>query len=153
MFQIQKSISECISVSAFATVGPNEMVASAVEAMAKTDVDCALVIDGDKLVGIFTERDFLNRVSAANRDPATTPMREVMTTDVRTLQGDDCVTYAIDRMANGGFRNVPILDENGKPKAVLDVRVVMGHLVKVFAEIEKEDPEVGQEWIDIGGGG
>lgn len=128
------------------------MVTAAVEAMAKTESDCVLVLDGSDLLGIFTERDFLDRVSAENVDPGTTPIRDVMTSPVSTLRSEDCVTYAIDRMVNGGFRNVPVVDGDGKPNAVLDVRVIMGHLVKVFAELEREDQEVGDEWIDIGGG-
>lgn len=152
MLRIQKSIGECIAVSEFASVGPTDMVSAAVEAMTKAERDCVLVLDGGELAGIFTERDFLNRVSAAGLDPASTPMREVMTSRVDTLRSEDCVTYAINRMAIGGFRNVPVVDDAGKPIAVLDVRIVMGHLVKVFAEIEREDPEVGDEWIDIGGG-
>jgi hypothetical protein len=55
-------------------------------------------------------------------------------------------------MALRGFRNVPVVDESGRPTSVLDVRIVMGHLIKVFAEVEKEDPDVGDAWIDIGGG-
>lgn len=152
MYQIQRSIGECIAESEFASVKPDDMVTAAVEAMTRAERDCVLVLDGGSLAGIFTERDFLNRVSAENRDPASTPMREVMTSEVRSLRSDDCVTYAIDLMANGGFRNVPVVDHSGRPTAVLDVRIVMGHLVKVFAELEKEDREVGDEWIDIGGG-
>lgn len=152
MFQIQKSIGECIAASAFAKVSPDDFVATAVEAMLAAETDCVLVMDGERLAGIFTERDFLNRVSAEGRDPATTPMRIVMTADVDTLRSTDCVTYAINRMAEGGYRNVPVVDDEDHPTAVLDVRIVMGHLVKVFAEIEKQDPDVGDEWIDIGGG-
>lgn len=153
MFQIQKSIGECIAASGFAAVGPDDPVSAAVEAMLAAETDCVLVVDGDELQGIFTERDFLNRVSAEDRDPATTPMRIVMTSEVDTLRSTDCVTYAISRMAVGGYRNVPVVDDDGKPTSVLDVRIIMGHLIKVFAEIENEDHEVADAWIDIGGGG
>lgn len=152
MFQIQKSIGECISTIEPARVGPDDPVSAAVEAMTTAESDCVLVMDGESLAGIFTERDFLNRVSAEGRDPASTPMRIVMTPEVETLRSTDCVTYAISRMANRGYRNIPVVDSEGRPTGVLDVRIVMGHLIKVFAEIEIEDREVGDAWIDIGGG-
>jgi CBS domain-containing protein len=104
------------------------------------------------LVGIFTGRDFLNRVAAEKRKPAETLLGEVMTKAPETLGPDDCVSYAIDRMANGGFRNVPIVAD-GRPVAVISVRDVMTHLAEVFAEIEEGDADDEmKDWVDIGGG-
>jgi CBS domain-containing protein len=157
VLQIQRSIGECIARVEFASVAPDQPVTDAVAAMLEKSTACALVIDGGALVGIFTERDFLNRVSAGQRDPKVTPVRAVMTPEPLTLREHDNVAYAINRMAEGGFRHVPIVDGEGRPTSVLDVRVVMLHLVKVFAERERDgqrgDGEVGAEWIDIGGGG
>src|SRR5688572_24383324 len=105
--------------------------------MREKGTHCAVVVAGQKLIGIFTERDFLLRVAAERRDPAKVPVREVMTPDPETLHAHDDVTYAINRMAVRRFRNVPIIDRNGRPTSVLDVRLVMMHLVKVFAEVEQ----------------
>jgi CBS domain-containing protein len=150
--QIQKSIAECIARAAFVAVGPDDPVSTAVEGMKAKETHCALVVDGGKLVGIFTERDFLHRVAAERRDPARVRLCEVMTPEPETLRAHDCISYAINRMAVGRFRNVPIVDRNGRPTSVLDSRIVMMHLVKVFAELEQEKADDHEEWVDIGGG-
>lgn len=121
--------------------------------MVERGTDCSLVLDDGKLVGIFTERDYLNRVCAKNKNPQTTLLGEVMTPDPVTLQPHDCVTYAINKMALESYRHMPIVDDEGRPTSLLDVRLVMLHLVKVFAELEAEPVSASDgEWIDIGGG-
>lgn len=112
-----------------------------------------VVLDDGKLEGIFTERDFLNRVTAARLIPSETLMRDVMTSDPQTLSTEDCVSYAINLMAVGGFRNIPILDPDGTFRVVLTVRDVIGHLSELMSEYQRNaDPVEMQEWIDIGGG-
>ena len=152
MRQIQKSIAECIARADFVALGPDDPVTAAIDGMRAKDTHCALVVDGGLLVGIFTERDFLQRVAAKRLDPAAVRMREAMTPDPETLRAHDCVSYAINRMAVGHFRNVPIVDRNGRPTSVLDSRLVLMHLVKVFAELEQEKVEDHKAWLDIGGG-
>ena len=132
-------------------MGPDDLVSTAVAGMRDKKTHCALVVEEGKLVGIFTERDFLNRIASQRRDPARVAIREVMTLDPQTLRAHDCVSYAINRMAVGRYRNVPIVDRNGAPTSVLDVRLVMMHLIKVFAEVEQGGSDH-PEWIDIGGG-
>ena len=158
MQRIQKTIAEFVVNASRVTVAPADPVSVAVAAMREHKVDCVLVVDSDALVGIFTERDFLHRVTAEHRDPATTAIEVVMTRNPDTLRETDCMTYAINKMAVRGFRNVPIVDEAGRPLSVLDVRIVMMHLLKVFAEVEKENAgrppgaDTDSEWVDIGGG-
>ena len=154
MRKIEKSIAECISRVDFVALAPERPVAEAMAGMREKGTHCALVVDGDALIGIFTERDFLQRVAAARRNPAEVLLREVMTPDPDTLHPHDCVSYAINRMAVAHYRNVPIVDSRGRPTSVLDVRMVMMHLLKVFAELERDGGagEADSEWIDIGGG-
>ncbi len=151
MRSIQKSIAECIARADFVAVGPDAPVTAAVNAMREKGTNCALVVDGEKLVGIFTERDFLHRIAAEQRDPSSVAMREVMTPDPESLRAHDSVTYAINRMAVRKYRNVPIVDRKGRPTSVLDVRLVMMHLIKVFAELDQGGQDH-DAWIDIGGG-
>jgi CBS domain-containing protein len=148
---IQKTIAECIARADFVSVAPGDPVTAAVAGMRAKGTNCALVVDGDKLVGIFTERDFLQKIAAEKRDPARTSMRDVMTPEPETLRAHDSVTYAINRMAVRKYRNVPIVDRNGRPTSVLDARLVMMHLIKVFAELDQGGGDH-DAWIDIGGG-
>jgi CBS domain-containing protein len=151
---IQKTIADFISDEPLPQVAPDQSVEAAVDVMSDTKSDCVLILDGDRLVGIFTERDFLNRVTAKKRPPAQTPIADVMTADPSTLRQKDRISYAINRMAVGGFRNIPIVDENARPVAVLSVRDVMRHLYELFAEVEGDAAKSGEwdEWTDLGGG-
>lgn len=154
-FQIQTPIKEFLSGEPIASISPDDPVTVAVETMRKNKWDCSLVLEGGKLVGIFTERDFLNRVSAEHRNPAETKLREVMTPAPETLRAHDSIAYAINRMVVRGFRNIPIVDDGDEPIAVLDVRDVMAHLSELFAEVMEMQAGNGKEWdewTDIGGG-
>ena len=111
------------------------------------------------MIGIFTGNDFLNRVAAAHLDPNATTLGEVMTVHPETLKRRDCVTYAINRMAVRGFRNVPIVDDDGKALGAITVWDVMRHLGEIFDEIESAPKLVDPAsdissvtWIDTGGG-
>lgn len=156
MRRIEKSIAECISRVDFVALGREQTVSDAIAGMSAKGTHCVLVVDRDQLIGIFTERDFLQRVVARRRNPSEVRLGEVMTPDPDTLQAHDCVSYAINRMAVAHYRNVPIVDGRGRPTSVLDVRMVMMHLLKVFAELERDEGagagETDSEWIDIGGG-
>ena len=155
MQRIKQSIKECIARTELVSVTAEDTVDAAVAAMLEHKTDCVLVVQSGELVGIFTERDFINRVAARKRNPATVKIGEVMTAEPETLRPHDMVAYAINQMVVGGYRHVPIVDDGGRPTSVLDVRVVMTHLIKLFAEIEQNggrDPGDDDEWVDIGGG-
>ena len=150
---MQTTISEFVSEGPVPSVGPDDPVSTATKMMQSVGSDCVLVIENDQLLGIFTERDFLNRVAAEQRNPTVTPMREVMTPEPETLRPRDSIAYAINRMAVRGFRNIPIIDEANRVIAVIDVRDVMDHMTEVFAGLEEDQSaEEVDEWVDIGGG-
>jgi CBS domain-containing protein len=122
--------------------------------------DCVLVMRGDELAGIFTSRDFLNRVAAVRADPAALLLGDVMTPTPRTLRPRDPVAFAINWMAVEGFRNVPILDDSGSVLGVLTVWDVMRHLEAIFDEIDATPRPVAPggdtssviAMVDLGGG-
>ncbi|KAB2882451.1 MAG: CBS domain-containing protein, partial [Kofleriaceae bacterium] len=102
-----------------------ESVSFAFDAMRREAQDCVLVIGpGATLAGIFTSRDFLNRVAAPRIDAGSVTLEEVMTRNPRTLSPSDPVAFAINWMAIEGFRNVPIV-KDGKVLGVLTVWDVM----------------------------
>jgi CBS domain-containing protein len=80
-----------------------------------------LVLDGSKLVGIFTERDALYRVIAAGRDPATTSVGDVMTPQPQSIHPDEPFLHALRVMHQGGFRHLPVV-EHGRPLGVVSSR-------------------------------
>jgi CBS domain-containing protein len=155
MQRIQKTISEFLSDSVVPTVSPEQAVSAAVAVMREQRCDCVVVVDGEAVVGILTERDLLNRVAAVSGRPAAIRIAEVMTAEPETLRPRDCITYALNRMAVRGFRNVPIVDDDGRLAGLLTVRDVLAHVNDVFDEVTdgSGDDKAMSEWIDIGGGG
>lgn len=108
-----------------ATVTPDTLVSAAIETMHATGVDCLLVVEGGKLVGIFTDRDAV--VKAAGKRLESFHVRDFMTVDPVVLRHDDPIAVAIHKMAVGGFRHIPIV-EDGRPTGVVTARDIFHHL-------------------------
>jgi CBS domain-containing protein len=107
-------------------VAPGLSVSEAVRRMHDAATDCLLVSDGDRLVGIFTDRDAVVRV--AGRTLGTAVVSDVMTRDPVVLRPDDTLAVAINKMAVGGFRHIPLVDAAGRPTAVVSAVDVFRHL-------------------------
>jgi CBS domain-containing protein len=103
----------------------------AVAVMRAQHVGCLLVTDSGKTVGIFTERDLLRRVLARSL-PLDTPMGVCMTANPVTVSPKDPVRTAIHRMEDGGYRHLPVVDEDGRPVGILSARRVVHYLVEHF---------------------
>lgn len=89
--------------------------------MKKQNIGAILVVDGTRLIGIFTERDALFRVLAAGRDPGATPLAEVMTPQPQTIHPDEPFLNALQMMHKGGFRHLPVA-EFDRPLGIVSVR-------------------------------
>jgi CBS domain-containing protein len=95
-----------------------------VHRMRRDSIDCLLVMDRGALVGIFTDRDAVLKLEGPDSQQT---IREVMTPDPVVLRRGDPVAVAINKMAVGGFRHVPIMD-GPKPIGVISARDVFRHL-------------------------
>ena len=106
-------------------------VGDAARLMKGHSVGAILVVEGDLLVGVFTERDALFRVVAEGRDANSTQLGDVMTSNPRTIEADSLFTLALQMMYEGGFRNVPVV-ENGRPVGLVSARDALGPELKDF---------------------
>jgi signal-transduction protein with cAMP-binding, CBS, and nucleotidyltransferase domain len=102
----------------------------AIQRMHDKGIDCVLVVDDGRFVGIFTDRDAVLKVGSTVGDRR--PLREAMTPDPVVLRRDDPVAVAIHKMAIGGFRHVPIVDD-GHPIGVVSAKDVFRHLAAGLA--------------------
>jgi CBS domain-containing protein len=160
MRRLEKTILEIGWTHAVPRLAVTDRVSRAFDQMSREVYDCVLVMRGDALAGIFTSRDFLNRVAAVRADPAALMLGDVMTPTPRTLRPRDPVAFAINWMAVEGFRNVPILDDSGEVLGVLTVWDVMRHLEAIFDEIDATPRTVAPSgdtssviaMVDLGGG-
>jgi CBS domain-containing protein len=98
-------------------------VADAIRKMLDFHVGAVAVVDSEKRVaGIFTERDVLRKFSLSGRDPAKTPVRELMTTPVELATVATGPGEALLTMIERHFRHLPVADNNGKLLGMLSIR-------------------------------
>jgi CBS domain-containing protein len=107
------------------TVTPDTPLGEAISRMYEAETDCVLVMAGERLVGIFTDRDAV--VKAAGKRLSSFHVRDFMTSDPVVLRHDDPIAVAIHKMAVGGFRHIPIV-EDGRPTGVVTARDIFHHL-------------------------
>ena len=100
------------------SVGPDTSVTECVRSMTASKVGALIVMDGKRLIGIFTERDALNKVLAGGLDPGKTKVSEVMTKDPYCIPPTTTVGDAMELITKRRFRHLPIVD-NGKVLAVV----------------------------------
>lgn len=92
-----------------------------------------LVCKGEKLAGIFTERDALKLMEpGADLD---VPVGQLMTSDPETIADSDTVGEAIGKMSRGGYRRLPMVDPEGRPKGFVTVASILHYLVGHFPAI------------------
>ncbi len=104
--------------------------------MSENHIGALLVMDEGRLVGIFTERDAINRVLAEGRDPDSTPLSEVMTRDLVTVGPQAAATLALHVMDEVGFRHLPVV-ENDEVCGIISLRDFVGvelHLAAKWAD-------------------
>ena len=92
-----------------------------------------LVTHNRRLKGIITERDILMKVTGLPIDLKRTPVEKVMTPDPISLKVTDMIAYAMNNMHVGGYRHVPIIDDNDTPICVVSVKDVVGYILEHFS--------------------
>jgi CBS domain-containing protein len=116
---------DALGVAAPEIVDAATDVDDAIRRMHDKGIDCVLVVDGGRLVGIFTDRDAVLKVAGTN--PEDHRIGALMTHDPVVLRHDETIAVAINKMAVGGFRHIPIV-EDGVPTGVVTARDVFRHL-------------------------
>jgi CBS domain-containing protein len=104
------------------TVEPDAPLTEAVRSMDDRRVGAVLVLERERLVGVFTERDVLRAVAQGLTPEAT--VGEWMTRGPETIESDDTAEHAAVLMIHGGFRHLPVVDE-GKVVGILSIRDLM----------------------------
>jgi CBS domain-containing protein len=115
---------------------PQTSVSEAAKLMADKQVGALLVVEAEKLVGIFTERDALFRVIASGRDPLSTPLVDVMTPNPKTVTPEKSFGHAMLVMHENGFRHMPVI-EKGKPIGIVSARDALDPDMEEFVSEER----------------
>ena len=112
------------------TVTRSATVMEAVELMAAAKVGSVLVVDGDLLEGIFSERDVMLRVVMEGSDPRTTSVEEVMTSPVHTISVGTTGDEALRVMVQEHIRHLPVVDDAGRAQAIVSMRSLLEEKVR-----------------------
>jgi CBS domain-containing protein len=116
-----RSLRTIVAKQAPVTAPKSVTVLDAARLMKQHNIGALLVVDGTRLVGIFTERDALFRVLAEGRNPETTRLLEVMTSQPQTIHPDEPFVHALRLMHKGRFRHLPVV-EFERPLGMVSVR-------------------------------
>ena len=117
-----------IMTPAALTEAADDTLAEASAKMWQQQTGSLLIMDGDKLHGIVTERDIMRAV-AEGKDPTTVPLRDAMTRDVVTITPETALTEAAQLMFEKWFRHLPVVTEAGEVVGIISLRDLLG-LVK-----------------------
>ncbi len=128
---MDRTIRDIIAQQVPVTAPAQTLVREAAQVMKQRRIGAMLVVEGGALVGLFTERDALNRVVAEGRDPQTTTLADVMTHNPQTIGPNASFSTALELMHAGRFRHVPVV-EAGKPIGMLSVRDALGPELESF---------------------
>ena len=116
------------------SVGVDSTVLSAAMSMRNARIGAAAVLEGDKLVGIFSERDVMVRVVVPRLDPEATTVREVMTTAVQTVGEEAEAGEALEVMVSRHIRHLPVVNSENRVTGLLSVRNLLQHHIDELAD-------------------
>ncbi|MFO1464357.1 MAG: CBS domain-containing protein [bacterium] len=113
------------------TVPPAMPLGEVVRLMQGRKTGCAVIVEGKKVVGIFTERDALIRVLLANAAPET-PIQQVMTSKPKVLDREDSIAVAVRLMHDGKYRHLPVVNRRREFLGLVSVRDIVFYLSENF---------------------
>jgi CBS domain-containing protein len=123
-------IVESLMKTELITAAVDESVAHSAWSMARNGVGAVLVVEADELVGILSERDVLVKIVAEGREPTTTKVVEIATSDVVSVDVNASVRECAELIQAKGVRHLPVL-RDGKPVGILSRRDFFTYVVEV----------------------
>ena len=105
-----------------AAVAPTATVMEAARKMNDANVGAVAVLDGGVVRGMFSERDVMLRIVLENKDPQTTLVKDVMTTNVVAIRKDTKVEEAVNLMWERHIRHLPVIREDGQVEGIVEIR-------------------------------
>ena len=124
------------------SIAPDAPVIEALRLMADKGIGAVLVLEGGKLAGIFSERDYARKIALLGRSSADTPVRDIMTAELLSVAPSDSVEHCMQVVTDGRIRHLPVL-ERGELVGLVSI----GDLVKATMEEQQQQLEHLQRYI------
>jgi len=122
------------------SVAPDSMVFDAIQKMGELGIGALLVLQGGKIVGIVTERDYTRKIVLQNRSSRSTPVHDIMTAKVLYMSPEQSVEESMVLMSKHSIRHMPVI-EGDQVIGVLSIKDVMKHVIMekdfVINQLEK----------------
>lgn len=123
-------ISDLITGKDLLVANTSDNLQKIVEILRNEKKDCVLIYKKKKLVGIISYRDILLKAAGIDTDLSGIKAEAVMTPNPEYVKKDDPIAYVVNKMAMGGFRHVPVLQDDGTPLTIISIKDVLGYLSK-----------------------
>lgn len=123
-------------------VSQNTSVLDALQMMMEKNISALLIIENEKLIGIFTERDYARKIILHGKSSKDTPIHLVMTHDPRTITTEEKIESCMELMTNNHFRHLPVVEND----VVIGI-ISIGDLVKYIIEDQKQTIDQLQSYI------
>lgn len=126
-----KKVSEILNTKGDDThsIEPSATVWDAIKLMTDKGVGALLVTEGDSLVGVISERDYMRKVALMGRSSQTTPVRDIMTPEPFTVSPDQSTEVCMQLMTEKRIRHLPVVN-NGKILAMLSIRDLLENIME-----------------------
>jgi len=111
-------------------VSPTMPVGEVLRLLVDNRVGCVVVADQGKVAGIFSERDVLMKLGERAAELKGRPVSEFMTKKVESLPPTAKIAFAVQRMDQGGYRHVPIVNDKGEAAGIFSVRDILSYLTR-----------------------
>ena len=115
------------------SVSQETSVLDALKIMLNKNISALLIMDDNTLQGIFTERDYARKIILQGKSSKDTPMKEVMTSDLKTISPNDTIDHCMQIMSDLHIRHLPVID-GGKVKGMVSI----GDVVKFIISDQKQ---------------
>ena len=109
-------------------IDPDATVKDVIQTMVNKKIGAVLIVENDELIGIFSERDIIRRVALDIESIGDRPIREYMTPNPVKLSVNDSIAFALNHMDVGGYRHIPITDDQNKPTGIVAARDIIRYL-------------------------
>ncbi|MBL8412823.1 MAG: CBS domain-containing protein [Propionivibrio sp.] len=124
-----KTLKQLVEGKELNTVSPKQSVLHALKIMAEYDVGALVVLDGQRLAGMFSERDYARKVILQGKVSVYTKVSEVMTDKVVSVTMDHTIEQCMAIMSENNFRHLPVLDEKGLAVGIISIRDILNEMV------------------------
>ncbi|MGZ5036695.1 MAG: CBS domain-containing protein [Usitatibacter sp.] len=125
-----KTVAELLRIkpARVVSVGPTQSVLEAIKVLAAEDIGAAIVMDGGRLAGIFSERDYTRKVILKGRASDTTRVEEIMTANVIVVTPRTHARECMQLMSDKNIRHLPVVDE-GRVTGMISIRDIVSDII------------------------